>query len=378
MAAAELTQQITEGERVAGLAPGRARACRLPAGAGPGARRAFRHRPAHRRRARPRAGLRARHRRADPPLARRAGRAATARAESDGRDRTRRVHPLARPGASSSSARSRSTLYGLMLLLAIAACIWLTGVRWVRRGGDWDLVFRVAVWGVAAGIVGARLYHVLTIWNEVPDEWWGVFAVWKGGLGVWGGIGLGVDRRRDRRAPLRRRASRASWTRRARAAARAGDRALGQLVEPGAVRQADRPAVGARDRRRSTGRPQYVDERDLPPDLPLRVDLEPARRGGAALARARSSGSGRRRSSRSTSPGTRSAASHRELLRIDPAHEFAGLRLNAWVSLVAVRARGAALRLEAVLGPAPPPRARRAEAAAARWPCRRAASDSGS
>jgi phosphatidylglycerol---prolipoprotein diacylglyceryl transferase len=82
--------------------------------------------------------------------------------------------------------------YGLMLLLAIAACIWLTGVRWVRRGGDWDLVFRVAVWGVAAGIVGARLYHVITSWNEVPDEWWGVFAVWKGGLGVWGGIGLGV------------------------------------------------------------------------------------------------------------------------------------------------------------------------------------------
>jgi prolipoprotein diacylglyceryl transferase len=82
--------------------------------------------------------------------------------------------------------------YGLMLLLAIGACIWLTGVRWVRRGGDWDLVFRVAVWGVAAGIVGARLYHVLTSWNEVPDEWWGVFAVWKGGLGVWGGIGLGV------------------------------------------------------------------------------------------------------------------------------------------------------------------------------------------
>ncbi|MGE5691239.1 MAG: prolipoprotein diacylglyceryl transferase [Pseudomonadota bacterium] len=82
--------------------------------------------------------------------------------------------------------------YGLMLLLAIAACVWLTGVRWVRRGGDWDLVFRVAVWGVAAGIVGARLYHVITSWNEVPDEWWGVFAVWKGGLGVWGGIGLGV------------------------------------------------------------------------------------------------------------------------------------------------------------------------------------------
>ena len=50
-------------------------------------------------------------------------------------------------------------MYGLMLLLAIAACIWLTGVRWVRRGGDWDLVLKV--------------------------------AVWEGGLGVWGGILLG-------------------------------------------------------------------------------------------------------------------------------------------------------------------------------------------
>ena len=80
-------------------------------------------------------------------------------------------------------------MYGLMLLLAIAACILVTGVRWVRRGGDWDLVLRV--WGVAAGIVGARAYHVLTSWDEVPDEWWGPFAVWKGGLGVWGGIALG-------------------------------------------------------------------------------------------------------------------------------------------------------------------------------------------
>ncbi|HEV8249356.1 MAG TPA: prolipoprotein diacylglyceryl transferase [Gaiellaceae bacterium] len=82
--------------------------------------------------------------------------------------------------------------YGLMLLLAIVAATVLTGIRWTRRGGDWDLVFQVAVWGVAFGIIGARLYHVVTSWNEVPDEWWGVFAVWKGGLGVWGGIFLGV------------------------------------------------------------------------------------------------------------------------------------------------------------------------------------------
>jgi prolipoprotein diacylglyceryl transferase len=82
-------------------------------------------------------------------------------------------------------------MYGLMLLLAIAAAVALTGWRWVRWGGDWDLVFRVAVWGVAFGIVGARAYHDITSWSEVPDEWWGPFAVWEGGLGVWGGILLG-------------------------------------------------------------------------------------------------------------------------------------------------------------------------------------------
>ncbi len=82
--------------------------------------------------------------------------------------------------------------YGLTLLAAIAAAVAIAGIRWTRRGGDWDLIFRVAVWGVASGIVGARLYHVLTSWNELPDEWWGPFAIWKGGLGVWGGIGLGV------------------------------------------------------------------------------------------------------------------------------------------------------------------------------------------
>ena len=75
-------------------------------------------------------------------------------------------------------------LYGLMLLVAIVACIWLTWVRWKRWGGDPDLVLRVAVWGVAAGIVGARLYHDITSWNEVPNHWWGPFAVWEGGLGV--------------------------------------------------------------------------------------------------------------------------------------------------------------------------------------------------
>jgi prolipoprotein diacylglyceryl transferase len=82
--------------------------------------------------------------------------------------------------------------YGVMLLLGIAAAVWLTGIRWTRRGGDWDLVYRVAMWGVLGGVVGARLYHVITSWDTVNGEWWEPFAIWRGGLGVWGGILGGV------------------------------------------------------------------------------------------------------------------------------------------------------------------------------------------
>jgi prolipoprotein diacylglyceryltransferase len=83
-------------------------------------------------------------------------------------------------------------MYGLMLLAGIAAALWLTRRRWTQMGGDGDLVYRVGLWGVAAGIVGARLYHVVTSWSLVPDpKWEGVFEVWNGGLGIWGGVLFG-------------------------------------------------------------------------------------------------------------------------------------------------------------------------------------------
>jgi prolipoprotein diacylglyceryl transferase len=86
-------------------------------------------------------------------------------------------------------------MYGVMLLLAIAGCIWLTGTRWVKWGGDWDLIYRMSIWGVIFGIVGARLYHDITSWNQdsaIHAHWYGPFAVWSGGLGIWGAIPLGV------------------------------------------------------------------------------------------------------------------------------------------------------------------------------------------
>jgi prolipoprotein diacylglyceryl transferase len=83
-------------------------------------------------------------------------------------------------------------VYGLMYVLAVAAAVAITTRRWERQGGRRELVYEVAVWAVPAGLVGGRLYHVATSWNEVPHTWWGPFAVWQGGLGIWGGIAAGT------------------------------------------------------------------------------------------------------------------------------------------------------------------------------------------
>jgi prolipoprotein diacylglyceryl transferase len=82
--------------------------------------------------------------------------------------------------------------YGLMYALAVAGAIASTIPLWERRGGDRELVYDAALWGFPAGLVGGRLYHLATSWNEVPHAWWGPLAIWKGGLGIWGGIALGT------------------------------------------------------------------------------------------------------------------------------------------------------------------------------------------
>jgi prolipoprotein diacylglyceryl transferase len=79
-----------------------------------------------------------------------------------------------------------------MFLLGLLAAVTITARRWERRGGDRALVYEVAVWAFPAGLVGGRLYHVVTSWSEVPDHWWGPLALWEGGLGIWGGIALGT------------------------------------------------------------------------------------------------------------------------------------------------------------------------------------------
>ena len=83
--------------------------------------------------------------------------------------------------------------YGLMYVIGITLAVIITQRRWRAAGGDPALVGDVATWAVPAGIIGGRIYFDITTPFDIrPHEWWGVFAVWNGGLGVWGGIAAGV------------------------------------------------------------------------------------------------------------------------------------------------------------------------------------------
>jgi prolipoprotein diacylglyceryl transferase len=83
--------------------------------------------------------------------------------------------------------------YGLMYVIGISLAVYITVRRWTAAGGDRDLVFDVLLWTVPAGIIGARIYFdVTTPFDITPHTWWGPLAVWKGGLGIWGGIAVGA------------------------------------------------------------------------------------------------------------------------------------------------------------------------------------------
>jgi prolipoprotein diacylglyceryl transferase len=83
--------------------------------------------------------------------------------------------------------------YAGCILLGAVVAVLLGDRRWVARGGKKGLVADVAATAVPAGLVGARLYHVLTSdqdrYFHHPIE---ALKIWEGGLGIWGGIAGGA------------------------------------------------------------------------------------------------------------------------------------------------------------------------------------------
>ena len=85
--------------------------------------------------------------------------------------------------------------YALCILAGVFIAVWWTSRRYRARGGDGDTVLDVAVLSVPVGILGARLYHVITS----PDAYFGpggdpvrIVQIWRGGLGIWGGVAAGL------------------------------------------------------------------------------------------------------------------------------------------------------------------------------------------
>lgn len=83
--------------------------------------------------------------------------------------------------------------YGLMIALGAIAATWLMGRRLERNGwGTRDDASSIAMFAVPIGIVGARLYHVITDWERFDGRLVDTVKIWKGGLGIWGGVAVGV------------------------------------------------------------------------------------------------------------------------------------------------------------------------------------------
>jgi prolipoprotein diacylglyceryl transferase len=85
--------------------------------------------------------------------------------------------------------------YALCIIAGIIVAIWWGERRWAARGGTKGTVIDVAVFAVPFGLVGGRLYHVITdpeLYFTEGKNPWKAFAIWDGGLGIWGAIALGA------------------------------------------------------------------------------------------------------------------------------------------------------------------------------------------
>ncbi len=85
--------------------------------------------------------------------------------------------------------------YALCILLGIIAAIWLTKKRYHALGGAVDEISDLALLVIPMGIIGGRIYHVITS----PQKYFGsgssplsALKIWQGGLGIWGAISLGA------------------------------------------------------------------------------------------------------------------------------------------------------------------------------------------
>lgn len=82
--------------------------------------------------------------------------------------------------------------YGLAIALGVLAAVALARKRWAALDHDPDEISGMALWAVPAGLVGARLYHVVTDYQRYEGRWGEAVQIWNGGLGIPGGLLAGT------------------------------------------------------------------------------------------------------------------------------------------------------------------------------------------
>jgi prolipoprotein diacylglyceryl transferase len=84
-------------------------------------------------------------------------------------------------------------LYGLLIAIGVLVAAWFAQRRWVKLGGFSGTMVPIAFWAVVGGLIGARLYSVVTSWQQdTGGNPLQIFEIWNGGLGIWGGVAGGV------------------------------------------------------------------------------------------------------------------------------------------------------------------------------------------
>jgi prolipoprotein diacylglyceryltransferase len=104
--------------------------------------------------------------------------------------------------------------YALCILAGIIAAIWISDRRLVARGAKSGLALDIALWTVPIAVIGARAFHVISHSSDYfypGADLTAVFRIWEGGIAIYGGL----------------------------------NRPLGQLLQPGTLRQANHLALGA-------------------------------------------------------------------------------------------------------------------------------------
>ena len=183
----------------------------------------------------------------------------------------RPMHPLLGSIPSPSSGNlGPFHMYGVILAVGVLVAVYVAEQRWRRRGYPRDGIYDISFWVVIWGVIGARLYHVVTDYQLFEDDPLRAFADLARRAQH---LGRGARRRDrgDRHHPAPAHAhARGDGLHGPGHRARAGHRPLGQLLQPGAVREAVDAPVGTRDRAVAPSR-RLCAVRDVPADVPVRV-----------------------------------------------------------------------------------------------------------